>query len=362
MTNPTATARPNEDKKGPPAYRVLLSDESAERLAKLARALRSDMSTAGGRLRAALAERSYDLTDPDELLQALLDTKDPQYFAESQVYADGTDWTVEELSILGDVSVSVPVTVFDNGLHANPEIHEPRFPATLLYVPGALLRNDTGGPPADGAVLTDGALDADRYRALYERRLLPGLRAASDAAAGRGRQILVTIPGLGCGQFAGRLKGTLGSHLQDALIEILSRHASELQGIRAVWFDPYNECADHREQIGHMSFLVRPLRASDNPHPQLCRPHEYAEAGDDYSACDLVSVVAWDHVSWPGNDFYRGMRATDDGVKAAATDSMFAMTGVRGAYNRESNCYGQPQEYATWEQVVRRRNVRLSVA
>ncbi len=28
-------------------------------------------------------------------------------------------------------------------------------------------------------------------------------------------------------------------------------------------------------------------------------------------------VVAWDPVPWPGKDFYRNARATDDGVKAA---------------------------------------------
>ena len=67
-------------------------------------------------------------------------------------------------------------------------------------------------------------------------------------------------------------------------------------------------------------------------------------------------MVAWDHVSWPGNDYWigaasslaicdaftRGMhmmltmigpvrpgkRCTDDGVKAAATDTMRALTGV----------------------------------
>ncbi|MCZ6659071.1 MAG: hypothetical protein O7C67_17420 [Gammaproteobacteria bacterium] len=28
-------------------------------------------------------------------------------------------------------------------------------------------------------------------------------------------------------------------------------------------------------------------------------------------------VVVWDPVPWPGKDFYRNARATDDGVKAA---------------------------------------------
>ena len=35
--------------------------------------------------------------------------------------------------------------------------------------------------------------------------------------------------------------------------------------------------------------------------------------------------MAWDYVSWPGNDFYGDLRNTDDGVKAAATNSMEVM-------------------------------------
>lgn len=51
----------------------------------------------------------------------------------------------------------------------------------------------------------------------------------------------------------------------------------------------------------------------DAGKPQLCPPQRYAEHGDDFSHCQRFSVVAWDHVSWPGNDFYGGARATDDG-------------------------------------------------
>ncbi len=67
--------------------------------------------------------------------------------------------------------------------------------------------------------------------------------------------------------------------------------------------------------------------------PQLCVPSHYAEEVDNYSDCLLFSVVAWDHVSWPGNDFYWGGRATDGGVKVAETSSMNVVTGVDGLYN-----------------------------
>ena len=81
-------------------------------------------------------------------------------------------------------------------------------------------------------------------------------------------------------------------------------------------------------------------------------PIAYAEKGDDFSGCTLYSIVAWDHVSWPGNDFYAGSRATDDGVKAAATSSMSVLTGVEGRYDSTRGKYLPPQPYSTWGAVV----------
>lgn len=42
---------------------------------------------------------------------------------------------------MGDIGVAVPVTVYDNGRHYNPVVHEHPFDATLLFIPGALLRS-----------------------------------------------------------------------------------------------------------------------------------------------------------------------------------------------------------------------------
>jgi hypothetical protein len=95
--------------------------------------------------------------------------------------------------------------------------------------------------------------------------------------------------------------------------------------------------------------------------PQLCELARYAEDGDDYSDCMLYSVVAWNHVSWPGNDFYGGARATDDGVKAAATNSMASLTGIQGEYNATSNTYDPPSKYRNWAAVVRQNNLRITV-
>ena len=75
--------------------------------------------------------------------------------------------------------------------------------------------------------------------------------------------------------------------------------------------------------------------------------------------CDLSSIVAWDHVSWPGNDFFGGCHCTDDGVKAAATDSMAVLTGVEGHYDSTRGAYMPPATYRTWADVVEANGLRL---
>jgi hypothetical protein len=93
---------------------------------------------------------------------------------------------------------------YDNGKHFKPKVHTTPFSAMLLYIPGALLRNGTGNVPADWHEITrDDQIDQASYKAFYERRLLPLLIYANDKAKSEGKKALITIPGLGCGQFAG---------------------------------------------------------------------------------------------------------------------------------------------------------------
>jgi len=113
-----------------------------------------------------------------------------------------------------------------------------------------------------------------------------------------------------------------------------------------------HEWDNEREEINLISFLIRPLMKGNENKPQLCSPQKYEEKGDNFSDCELFSFVAWDHISWPGNDFYIGSRATDDGVKAAATDSMFVITGIEGQYNSITNKYDPPKNYKYWEEVI----------
>lgn len=64
-------------------------------------------------------------------------------------------------------------------------------------------------------------------------------------------------------------------------------------------------------------------------------------------------------MSGPGNDYFGGSRCTDDGVKAAATDSMAVLTGIKGAYDPKHGAYLPPVPYRTWDEVVRQNGLGL---
>lgn len=348
-----------------PGYAIIVPEETEARAADYVRALRGDQTEQGALLRRRIQSADLQAMTAHELLGSLFDTKLPQIYAESEVVGDGSDWSLTELGLLGDISVAVPATIFDNGDHGAPIPHEPPFAGTLIFTPGALLRNGRGHTPADWSETTasGGELSTQGYESLYRRRLLPVFRYINQHAA-RPRSVFVTMPGLGCGQFAGPFRGQLGRRLQAVLESFLTEHGDSFPNLKAVYFDPYSECENSRREIHGISLMVRPLTAPGNRgKSQLCRPATYAEQSDDFSGCALYSIVAWDHVSWPGNDFFIGSRATDDGVKAAATSSMSVLTGVAGEYHRAGGKYQPPGPFRNWEAVVkdgmRTRSLRL---
>ena len=344
-------------------YHILIHPETYQK----AEAYRTHLVTkgikeAGLYLQRELQGKAAEKLNAETFIEDLFATKLPLIFAESAVYGNGNDWNQTELSILGDIGVATSVEIYDDGKFFTPSVHKTPFSATLLFIPGALLRNGKNNIPADwNEVTKDCQINPIGYQALYERRLLPLLVYANNQAKLVDKKAFITIPGLGCGQFAGPFTGQLGSHLKDALVALLQKHADKLPSVKAVYYDPYTECQNERLEFGKLSLLVRPLTQGNQNKPQLCESVHYAEAGDDYSDCLLFSVVAWDHVSWPGNDFYGGSRNTDDGVKAAATNSMEVMTGIEGEYNPVTYHYEPPTKYRDWAAVVEQNNLRIKV-
>jgi len=343
-------------------YTVLMHKIAFQNSEKYLHSLQKTKVRPGKFLEKMLTKNNCLQLTPVEFIELLVNTKKPQIFAESEVVGDGTDWNQTELSILGDIAISVPVAVFDNGLHYRPVIYPEPIKATLLFIPGALLLNGNRQVPADWNEVTDNnQINPKLYDALYERRLLPGFIYADRIAQSKNKQAFITIPGLGCGQFAGKFRGHMGAKLKNALICFLKKNDSRFSNIKAVYFDPYNECDNERLEINGISFFVHPLTKGNEHKSQLSEPHTFEEFGDCFKNCELFSFVAWDHVSWPGNDFYLGHRSTDDGVKAAATNSMMMMTGVKGTYSIQNNTYDPPNNFRNWEEVVIKNKIYIHV-
>jgi len=340
-------------------YSVLLHEKSLVKVSRYLQSLLTGDCEAGAYLKNNLIGEELTALTDIQFFEKIIQTKQPQIFAESEVLGDGSDWNQMELSILGDVVVSVPVTVFNDGKHNQPVNHVRPFLGTLLFVSGALLRNDSGQIAVDchEVIKNDKIDDACLYN-LYERRLIPALKFANADAIKKDKQAIVTIPGLGCGQFAGKFKGLLEEKLIQIIFKLLSKYNNELTSIKAVYFDPYSQCENERFELNHISFLVRPLQKGNFNKPQLCKPEQYEDIQGEFSNAELYSVVAWDHVSWPGNDFFVGDRVTDDGVKAASTDSMFKITGIEGTYNESVFSY-EPKQYTNWKNVISQHNIEF---
>ena len=89
---------------------------------------------------------------------------------------------------------------------------------------------------------------------------MPLLAYANNQAKLADKKAFITIPGLGCGQFAGPFTGQLGSYLKDALVALLQKHANKLASVKVVYYNPYTECQNERREFDTLSLLVRPLR------------------------------------------------------------------------------------------------------
>lgn len=167
-------------------YKVLVNKETYKKTVFYLEKLKIGNS-AGRYLQDKLKDKNILQITAVEFLELLIRTKHPQIFAESAIYGDGTDWNQDELSILGDISIAAPVTVYDNGRHSEPQLHHPPFKATLLFTPGALLRNGWNLIPADWEEVTkNGEISPEKYYQLYERRLLPAFTYANEVAKKKG--------------------------------------------------------------------------------------------------------------------------------------------------------------------------------
>ena len=378
-----------------PKYQFLISEETAKKVSEYKSQLENSSAKAGKFLKDVVEKGISDKKFADhvkgisdeEFLELLIQTKRPKFFAESAIEGNGSDWNTSELSILGDVNCSVPVTIYDNGVWRGKGIktHDKPFEGELLFVPGTLLKSKNNNSPDYSEIIENGKVNRDKFYSLYERRLLPSLIHASNSAGAAGA--VVTIPGMGCGAFAGKFSGQLEPIFKETLLKIIKEHGEKFKNIKEIHFDPNVPnftSLDGTEEIEGIKLVTKTGKYGAE-NSQLKKPEEYNPA---YKGCKFFSIVAWDHVSWAGNDFYEeNTRHTDDGVKAAATNTCAVMTGIEGKYDRfeEKIIYNTPygdtkertevhygyrphvkdpiknreKRYKDWNEVIKERNIQL---
>lgn len=334
-------------------YQVVMSEETAERIASYKADLIDGKATAGKYLGKKISGLDLSNTGIYEFIELLLSTKKPQIFAEQDVRCDGTDWSSREFAILGDINVAVKAVAYDNGVwngKSSTKYDRP-LDVELLFTPGAMLSTMNTGIKNNSdynEVVENGKINQEKYNALVERRLLPLLSYVNDQAENE-KKAFVVLPGIGCGYFAGNFQGQMENKLDKALQVIIEKHKfPNIKGIHLSFHG--GQPTNIKKEINGVIYEVR-----GNGLPQLSHPQEYNE---EFKDCKLYKVVAWDHVSLPGNDYFNNnTRWTDDGVSAAATNSMEVITGVKGTY-REGK-YFPPKEYKDWEAVAKLNGVKL---
>lgn len=342
-------------------YRFVFSEKTMRHADNYALELTEGRVSPGSYFQVELDKRKLERPNALEIIEILVSTKKPQIFAERDVYGDGSDWNIAELKLLGSIGFYAPCEAFDNGHHYEPTIHRRPVSCGLLFVPGVLLRNERRCIPADWDVVDNVLLSKEKYFALYEQRIMPLLFHANKVAKEMEVKAVISMPGIGCGHFAGNFRLQLGVELEGVLIRLLSKYGSKLDSIAAIHYDPFNESRNSDTKIQGVKFSVRPLLSGNNNTSQLSSPDLLAGGIELDDELALFSFVAWDHVSWPGNDFYIGNRSTDDGVKAAATDVMTCITGFPGTYETSENEYLPNGGYFTWGEVVKKNSISLKV-
>ncbi|XP_028969188.1 uncharacterized protein LOC114828627 [Galendromus occidentalis] len=341
-----------------PQYEILLRADVLQSLSDYRDALLRKSAEAGSHFGKLLKEKQLEDLSTESMLELLLQTKKPLFFAKRSLKGDGSDWTPAEVRILGNVCLGVEVTVFDNGCwkpkDAEFKTHAVPFTAHLVFVPGPLL---TGSRSPDYTDLVEGErLNSSKYFELMKRRLEPAFDFINSKSS-QERKALVVIPGIGCGLFGGKFTKELPSILEETIARILHQNHQRWLYIKCTTFVPFDG-EMKSTSIGKISYRVRPHLKHKTP--MLSETKEFEEGSDDFSKDHLFKLVAWDHFSYPGNNFFRCKRQTDDGVSAAATDCMARVLGVYGHYDGRGR-YMPPKQYESWESVVKANHILLEV-
>lgn len=304
----------------------------------------------------------------DEFLHELINSKKYMIFAESG-NINYQYWNETESKILGKISVNMAVDIYDNGNWYEPEVHtdangQPKpLKGHLCYVAGALLDTTTGTFDEDEVTTVDKngkkQLDQEKFTDFYEKRLLPVLDYINKNSTEK-NPAFVTIPGIGEGFFGGNYgtggQNIVGDFLQTALKQILEQHGQDYPNIKGIYYSPSTPRNAGTKNIKGCDFIVSNGCMNEGAIQLLSKPETFDKKYKDYT---LFKLVAWDHYSFPGNDFFANDRTTDDGVSAAATNSMQVLSRIQGEY-QDGRFLPKDNSNTTWKNLFKKNNIELT--
>lgn len=286
----------------------------------------------------------------------LIQSKQHCILPEEEVHHTFEDWTLTEKSILGDISAHIPVEMFNDGGHERTfSNYKSPIKGHLIYVPGALLATQHDETEDHKEVIEDGQINQDKFNALYERRLLPALLKANELGQSEGKQVAMTIPSIGREYLSGDYCNSIKNAFRLALEHVLKTHADRLTQISVIHYDAYNNDVEKNKSFQDIDFRTVVSSQNKRTTKQLAFP--IGTSGETHT---LVSLVEWDHFSWPGNIFWKQLRQTDGGVKAASTNTMQVITGIAGSYDKITGCYLPPKSSESWKDVAQNNHIVLS--
>lgn len=326
---------------------VVISEDTFQLIADYLNEIKQNPTIMGNRLRKVF-ENTTDieqLTTAD-LIDALLKTKKPQIFPENLEYGllgNGSDWTKQEAQLLGRIGLQIEVKAYSKQTY-NPnqedKLQSPH-PVTVLVTNGALLKGNATGECQDGCdqeeVCENGYLNKEKLKKYFEARLLPLLLQANQDAGTQGG--LVTIPGLGAGAFAGGKKFPDGRHITSQLgniyREIIAENKDRLKNIKGIIYDKFDLPVSEPIVIPDSNIKFIEEACSNDNGKQRIGPGQLAlpeEHDKDFKECKVYTVVAGDHVAFPGNDMYINSCRTHEGGVGARTNLLGVITGIEGEY------------------------------
>ena len=232
--------------------------------------------------------------------------------------------TKAEWNLCANSILVVPkVTAYDEGQRNDVKIVKEPFETNLLYISGPLLVVDSTYPDLNDAkdIITQRVLNTGSYNDLIEERVLPALLNINAMAKKEDKKAVIGMPGLGCGHFAPHnLQSEIPQHFYEAIEAIIDNHGQSLTHIGRIEFSTLS--TESETSIANIQ-----LHQGQN-FPGLNIPPGKGEMS--------FRIVAWDPLSWPGNEYYTGsQRSSDDPVSILSTNVLQILTEQAGIYNNE---------------------------